>query len=189
MKQNIQPTARQKNLVVQDFENEVLIYDLGSNKAFCLNQTSALVWQFSNGRNSVADIADLMSKKMKILVSEEVVWLALDQLKKDNLLENYEEFDINFNGLTRRQVIKKVGLASMIALPLVSSVVAPSAAMAQSGPPCAAPGTIAPNFCSNSDAACNANLRLFGITCCSGMGVSTAQPCSFFAPNLACACG
>lgn len=133
MKNNIYPKSRRANVVVQDFENEVLIYDLAKNKAYCLNQTSALVWQNCNGNNSVSDISRELSRKSKIDVSDEVVWLALDGLKRDDLLEEGDEFEIVFNGLNRRQLIKKVGLASMIALPVISSVVAPSAAAAQSG--------------------------------------------------------
>jgi hypothetical protein len=36
------PISRQQNIVVQDLGSEVLIYDLTINKAFCLNETSAL---------------------------------------------------------------------------------------------------------------------------------------------------
>ena len=147
------PKSRTKDLVVQELDKELLIYDLNINKAFCLNETSATVFQLCNGNNSVAEIADLMSKKLKMLVSEEVVWLALDQLKKDNLLEGSDEFAVNFNGLTRRQVIKKVGLASMIALPVIASVVAPSPAIAASllgnCLACTSPSDCAINNCLN----------------------------------------
>ena len=119
-------------LQVQDLENEVLIYDLTINKAYCLNQTAGLVYQLCDGRRTVAEISDLMSKELKTLVSEDFVWLALDGLKKDGLLENADELANHFGGLTRREAVKRVGLASMVMLPLISSVVAPNAAMAQS---------------------------------------------------------
>jgi len=128
-----QPNSRKANILVQDLENEVLIYDLTINKAFCLNQTAGLVYQLCDGKRTVAEISDLMSKRLKTLVSEDFVWLALDGLKKDDLLENADELADHFSGLTRREVVKRVGLASMVMLPLISSVVAPSAAMAASG--------------------------------------------------------
>lgn len=53
--------------LVQELEKEILVYDLGIDKAFCLNKTSAIIWQLCNGANSVADIAELMSRKLKIL--------------------------------------------------------------------------------------------------------------------------
>jgi hypothetical protein len=126
------PKSRQENIVTQEFETEILIYDFKINQAFCLNQTSALVWQLADGKNTVAEISRLMSQKFGTVVSADLVWLALDRLKKDNLLENGAELEIDFNNLTRRQMIKKVGLASLIALPIISSVVAPQAISAQS---------------------------------------------------------
>lgn len=126
------PISRKSNIVVQDLENEVLIYDLTINKAFCLNETSGLVFALCDGTRTVAQISNEMSKRLKTLISEDLVYLALDELKKNNLLENSEELTDHFAGMSRREVVKKVGLASMIALPVIASVVAPSAVMAQS---------------------------------------------------------
>ena len=133
VKMNNKPKSRIENIVIQYFESEVLIYDLAINKAFCLNEASAKVYHLCDGRNSVADIAEFLSKQMKEPITEDFVWLALDGLKKENLLEESERFEINFHGLNRRQVIKKIGFASLVALPVIASVVAPSAAIAQSG--------------------------------------------------------
>ena len=132
MKSINNPKTRHDDVVVQDLENEVLIYDLKINKAFCLNETSALVWRLCDGTKSVAEINQLISEKSKLSVSEDIVWLALDQLKQDNLLANGDQVEVEFNGLSRREAIRKVGLGSMIVLPLISSLVAPPAAMAQS---------------------------------------------------------
>jgi hypothetical protein len=141
--------SRQDNLVIQQFEAELVVYDLNINKAYCLNRTSALVWQLCDGRKSVAEISDIMSKKLKTLVPEELVWLAIEQLKRDDLLKNVEDLKIEFGGLSRREAIRKVGLASMVALPLISSVIAPPAIAAASGVTCV-PGTCYPpvtNIC------------------------------------------
>lgn len=129
---NNNPMSRKSNVVVQEIKNEVLVYDLNINKAFCLNQTSAMVYLLSDGNNSVAEISALMSKKLKISVSEDLVWLALDGLMKDNLLENSEEQTNHFAASSRREAVKRVGLASLVMFPIISSIVAPNAAMAQS---------------------------------------------------------
>jgi hypothetical protein len=113
-------------------EGEVLIYDLTESKAFCLNETSALVWQACDGQKSVTEISNLVSQKLKSSANEDLIWFAIDQLKKERLIENSEELPDNFAGMSRREVIKKVGLGTMIALPIVASLVAPSAAFAQS---------------------------------------------------------
>ena len=124
------PISRKANIVVRELENEVLLYDLRLHKAYCLNQTSALVYQYCNGTNSVAAISDLMSKELKTLVSEDLVWLGLRELKRQNLLENEEEFPPQVAGLSRRELLKKARLSSIVMLPLIVTIVAPSAAMA-----------------------------------------------------------
>lgn len=119
------PLSRKDDLVVQELNGEVLIYDLRENKAFCLNETSALVWQACDGNNSIADIG-------KRVGSEDIVWLALDELKKERLVESGSLPTDKFDGLSRRDVIRKIGIGSMIALPVVASLVAPTAMQAQS---------------------------------------------------------
>ncbi len=124
--------ARTEDLVVQDTTDEILIYDLKNNKAVCLNQTSAIVWELCDGKHSVSEISDKMSKQLKSSVSEDIVWLAIDQLNKEGLLIDGETIPQRFSGLSRRNLVKKIGFASVVALPLVSSIVAPSAVSAQS---------------------------------------------------------
>jgi hypothetical protein len=126
------PLSRKENIVVQELDGEVLIYDLTENKAFCLNQTSALVWQSCDGTRTIAEINDLLGKQLNSQVNEDVVWLALDQLSKENLIQTDYKPNEKFSGLSRREVIRKVGLASVIALPVVTSLVAPLAVHANS---------------------------------------------------------
>ena len=116
--------------------DEILVYDMETNKAHCLNQTAAFVWESCNGQNSVADITRLFGNHSGSPVQEDLVWLALDQLNEKNLLDS--EINVNFNNQSRRDVIKKIGLATVIALPLVSSLIAPVAASAVTGA-CATP--------------------------------------------------
>jgi len=132
MKNQIAPLGRQEDIVVQELNDEVLIYDLKENKAFCLNETSALVWQMCNGENSVADISQTIGKKLNSPANEDLVWLAIDQLKKENLIANSEEVVPNFNGLSRREVIRKVGLSTMLAIPTILALHAPTAAQGAS---------------------------------------------------------
>ena len=127
------PMARTTDVVVQTLGKEVLIYDLDTNKAYNLNETSAAVYKACDGKTSVSEISFLLSKQLKSLVTEDFVWLALDGLKKEKLIENEVEISMPFEGLSRREAIRKVGLASMIALPVISSLIAPTAAHAQSG--------------------------------------------------------
>lgn len=133
------PRSRQSNLVVQELKKEVLIYDLTLNKVYCLNETSALVYQLCNGKRTVGEIADLMSVKLKTLVSEDFVWLAIYELKRDGLIDNPDEIEKYFSVISRRELATKAALATIIALPLVTSLTAPQAAQAASG--------VTANFC------------------------------------------
>lgn len=132
MNNNFTPKSRKENLVIQELEGEVLIYDLEKNKAFCLNETSALVWQSCNGSRTIADISSMVGKQLNSQVNEDIVWLALDQLSKENLVEKQTPLENKFNGLSRREVIKKAALGTVIALPIVTSLVAPLAVHANS---------------------------------------------------------
>lgn len=132
MKKNNIPKARKDGLVVQELDGETLIYNLKTNRAVCLNQTSALIWQNCDGTKTVVEISTFLAKELKNPVNEDLIWLALDQLKKENLIENPNELETKFAGVSRREVIKKVGLGTMIALPIVTGLIAPKAAMAAS---------------------------------------------------------
>jgi hypothetical protein len=83
------PKARRKGLVVHEFADEVVIYDLESNQAHCLNQASGFVWRRCDGRTSVAKLTKMLGDQMQTNVNEEVVWLALDQLASYDLLQEY----------------------------------------------------------------------------------------------------
>jgi hypothetical protein len=130
MKSNNNPLSRRDNLVIQELDGEVLIYDLSDNKAFCLNETSALIWQACDGTKSAAEISNIISEKLNSPANEDFVWFAIDQLKKENLVKNSDQLPNNFAGMSRREVIKKVGLGTMIALPIISSMVTPASAAA-----------------------------------------------------------
>ena len=86
-----------------------------------------------------------LSAKTKF--SDDLIFLALDQLKKDRLIDDVS-FPQSFSRLSRREAIRKVGLASMIALPIVSSLVAPPASHAASCVPAGSPCTTGADCCS-----------------------------------------
>lgn len=129
---NKYPVSRKDALVVQEANGELLIYDLIAHKAYCLNETSTLIWGLCDGRSSISDISRSVSKKLKSTVDEGLIWLALEQLKKEKLIENDIIPPTGYEAMSRRAVIKKVGLASLIALPVVSALVAPAAIQAAS---------------------------------------------------------
>ncbi|NNE68000.1 MAG: PqqD family protein [Pyrinomonadaceae bacterium] len=133
MKNSIQPKAREKDIVVQNTPEELLVFDMKTNKAHCLNETVAEVWGRCDGTTSVSEIANSFEG-----ANEDLVWLAIDELEKHDLLEAGE--GLSLSGSSRRELVKKIGFASMIALPVVASLAAPSNALAAASCACAAPG-------------------------------------------------
>ncbi len=126
------PLASQKDLVVQDFNDEVLLYDLVENKAFCLNETAAAVWRNCDGRKSVDTIADSLTTELGKSVRSDLVWLALDDLQKKGLVEDVPAAPFYANGLNRRDAIKTIGMGALVALPVVTALIAPTAVYANS---------------------------------------------------------
>jgi len=132
------PKARKNGLVVQEVTDEVLVYDLDSNKAHCLNQSAAVVWRSCDGTRSVTEIARLVEAETGGSVNDDFVWLAIDQLAESDLLE--AAVKSSFAGQSRREVIKKIGLATMVGLPVIASLLAPQSAMAAGSCACVSPG-------------------------------------------------
>jgi hypothetical protein len=142
-----QPKAREKGIVVQELADEVLIYDLERHKAHCLNQTAATIWQSCDGQRTIADLAALLSARSNTKVDESFVMYGIEQLTKARLVEG----DGSSAGkLSRREALRRIGIAAAIALPVVTSIIAPRAAEA---------GT-----CRASGQSCTSSLQ-----CCSGL--------------------
>lgn len=118
------PRARTEDLLEQNLKNETLIYDLTIDKAFNLNETLSVVYR-ACGENLTFDELKHRSK-----FTNDFIYLALDELKRENLLA--EDYISPFAATNRREVIKKVGLATMFALPLITGLAAPRAISAAS---------------------------------------------------------
>lgn len=155
MKNPKNPIARNTGLVVQELPGEVLVYDLDANKAHCLNETAAFVWRSCDGTNSVADIVREFESNAHGRVSEDLVWLAIDQLQENGLMDVSTES--RFAGQSRREVLKKIGLASMVALPVIASLVTPQSALAAGSCGCINPGACLPQTSCPSTVNCNAS--------------------------------
>lgn len=120
------PTARKDQLIVKEVDGEVLVYDLQRDKAHCLNSTAALVWKYCNGQTGVSEIAKSLGDETQTVVDDRIVWLALDQLEKFDLLEIVPARPPQFMGMNRRQLVKRIGVAAL-ALPIIISIAAPNA--------------------------------------------------------------
>jgi coenzyme PQQ synthesis protein D (PqqD) len=134
------PKMRAHDLVIDDLPDEVLVYDLESHKAHCLNRSAALVWRACDGKSSSGEIASRLTAELDSPFSEDLVLIALNQLEKLDLLEHEPAMPAHFAVLSRRRMIRNLGLAAAVAVPVVTSIVAPTAVQAAtcvpSGNPC-----------------------------------------------------
>src|SRR4029077_18030516 len=132
------PQERKTGLIIQEVDGEILIYDQNTNKAHCLNQTAAKVWKYCDGETTLAEACNALSCDLETPVDEKLVWYAVDQFSKDNLLEKSIELSaFIIAGMSRRQMVRTLGLAAVIAVPLLTSIVAPTPVQAAT---CKSPG-------------------------------------------------
>jgi hypothetical protein len=122
--------ARKEGLLVHPVEDEVLVYDLSRHKAHCLNQAAATVWKHCDGRRSVQELARTAGHDLDVTFDEEMAWLALRQLDQARLLEERIMPRLRSPKISRREVIKRVGLAAAVSVPFISSIISPTPAQA-----------------------------------------------------------
>lgn len=125
----MKPKARNSQILIQEIENEVLIYDLTNNKVFNLNKTAAAVWQNCDGKNSLETI----SKNTNFPVN--LILFTIDELQKYSLFEETFETNLPTDATSRRKMLIQFA-ASALALPIILGIVAPAAVNAQSGLVC-----------------------------------------------------
>jgi hypothetical protein len=173
------PRARQERLVVQDLPDELLIYDLERHRAYCLNRAAAFVWQSCDGRRTVAVMTRALEKKIDHPVDENFVWFALDQLSRYRLLEEQVELPVFKERMTRRELARRLGFATAALVPLITAIVAPTAAQTAT--------------CGNLGSPCTTNARCCTKLCINGTCVclDVQSPCSQSQPEQCCSgrCG
>ena len=141
------PKSRVSNLVVQSIGNETLVYDLSKNKAMSLNETCSIAWKYCDGKTHINEIID------KHNLHKEIIYIALDELQKRDLIQGKKERFIPNNKFERRRFLIKAGAVAAVSLPVISAVVAPLAVSAQS--------------CLVQGSSCNvASICCSGLTCC-----------------------
>jgi len=154
---SLYPKARQLRLIVRELPDELLIYDLDRDAAFCLNRFSREVWRRCDGENTTERIAQSLEKTFGS-IDENLVWLAIEQLAQHNLLERRPDRPHGVARMTRREAVRRIGIGSAIAIPLVTSIISPAPTQAAS--------------CSAACHPCNANSD-----CCSGVCINNPPGC------------
>jgi hypothetical protein len=129
------PVARKAGLVKREVDGELLVYDLERDKAHCLNDSATRIWEYCDGESSVPEIAKLLASDLNASVDHEFVWYALERLEKLHLLEEAAVPSALLSQISRRDAVRRIGLG-IVALPLITSIIAPTPAQAASDPQC-----------------------------------------------------
>ena len=141
---------KRKDTIVRQLCDELLVYDKATNKAHCLNESAAEVWNLCDGKRTVAEIVPLLKKKAKATTDEQLLWMALLRLEKAGSLQNNLPLSGPVCTLSRREASRRVGAtAAALAVPVIASILVPKAAAAVS--------------CSTLGGVCNPR------PCCAGM--------------------
>jgi hypothetical protein len=126
------PRRIRQHISIQQIGTETLVYDERRHKAFCLNQSSSVLWRLADGQHSVDEVRVLMSLELNAPVSEDFVLYALDELRRDGLLEPPTNVEAG-PPISRRVLLQSLGVGGALLLPAVAAIVAPTAAQAYSG--------------------------------------------------------
>jgi Coenzyme PQQ synthesis protein D (PqqD) len=130
--------ARRDQLLVEEVNDELVVFDLERRTVHLLNPVAAFVWRRCDGRTSVAQLASLLHAELGLPANDELILLALDELEKNHLLEEQGAASATTDSLSRRQMIRRLAAATGIGLmlPLVESLRPPAAEAAASTPGC-----------------------------------------------------
>ena len=137
------PKVKTHGLVVQELHNELLVYDLATNQACCLNRAAIQVMECCDG-NTRAEAA-----AVRLGMPEDMLWATLEGFRKAGILEDEFDEPLASNTVSRRRMLRQAA-ALGIALPIVSSLVAPSALDAASCIGQSQPCTSTPQCCPGS---------------------------------------
>ncbi len=121
------PLARSEGLISEELDGQLLLYDCDSNVAHALDRQASAVWRACDGESDVADIA------VGCRMSEENIRLTLVRLEELGLIAVDPD---DLPGETRRSMLRKMTVAGAgvgVGIPVISSVLVPTAASAMSG--------------------------------------------------------
>lgn len=123
-----------EELIVRRVGDELIIYDLNRDQGHALNPTASFVFEQCDGQTSIEQIASRLAVELNVPQAKQVTTLALERLSRANLLVE-QTLTENTYGISRRDLLKLAGKAGLAAamLPVVTTLLVPSAAHAQSG--------------------------------------------------------
>jgi hypothetical protein len=157
MKDESTVVPRRKPMIVRQLGDELLVYDKRSKKAYCLNRVAGEVWMLCDGSRTVGEIVRHFGTKSESVIDGNIVPLTLQKLQRSGLLESGSSGAKQIELPSRRSLLKKLGAASALAIPIVTSILVPTPAEA------ASPCRTALQPCPQGNAQCCTHLCIAGL--------------------------
>jgi hypothetical protein len=127
------PLRNQQQISVQEIGRETLVYDGVRHRAYCLNESSGVVWRLADGTRTVEEIGAAAEVELGVAVNEELVLFILQELRGDGLIEAARDEGEVRVGVSRRAMLERLGVGAAMLLPVIAAIVAPTAAQAYGG--------------------------------------------------------
>lgn len=146
-------------LLRHELDGQVLIYDARDDRVHLLDTTTGHVFELlqEEGKTRESIVSELASR-MNAIETDSLLQLSLDELRKANLLDDGASKVPALSDISRRDLLRKVGLAgaAALAIPAIATLTATSAYAQASclagGAVCRFAGGIPcchPNVCTN----------------------------------------
>jgi hypothetical protein len=133
--QTNKPRVRQIDLLSEELQGERVVYDNSNNKVHRMNATMSWLWNRCDGSRTIDDLISAMQSDTGHGDARDLIIEGLHQLADANLLEP-GSVDLNTLGSARNMVSRRVAVAAgvSIAVPILTSILAPTPASAKSQP-------------------------------------------------------
>ena len=120
---------RSKTTYTETLDGELCVYEWTRHEVHALNASAASVWQWCDGNTSVEEMAARL-RAARLPYADQLVALALEEFERKHLLDANRTPSRTGRAMSRRALVR-CGVAAAL-VPVVTSIVAPTALQAQS---------------------------------------------------------
>jgi Coenzyme PQQ synthesis protein D (PqqD) len=124
-------TPKHTNAISRQLQDELIVYDLGTDRAHSLNHTAGEVWKLCDGKTTVPEMVARLDPMLPG-IDNQVLLATLVELQKAGLLEKTSFSLSQDSSRSRRDILRKIGKLAVVAVPVVTSIAVPTPAMAAS---------------------------------------------------------
>lgn len=143
------PKLRSSDIVVQAVEGELVVYDVRTHEAHSLDAVATAIWLAHDGTRDLVEVARHASATSGATVDAAVVAATIGKFAELGLTES--EPAQRREGVSRRAMMRSLGKAAMVALPVIVTLSVPPPAAAgsllPSGSPCSDSAQCASGIC------------------------------------------